>query len=348
MSEFSTPVVTVGPVEKHPNADSLGITQVFGYPVIVRLGETTPGMKAVYVPVDAVVPDIPQFKFLDGHFRIKAKKLRGTLSLGMLMPLKDFPEVPQDASDGTDLSTVLGIGKYEQPVDYQSPLFRGDCEKDPGVVPGYTDIQNYRRYPNIIPPWEPVVITEKLHGTNARFFYGNPQFQGDTTVSGGEGARLYCGSHKTWKKPGETLWWEVAKEYGLEEKLKGTPYALFGEIFGYVQDLRYGASPGQRSLRIFDVYHYQKGVYLDFEEAHKLIEGMKLQWVPVLYRGTMKAEGYLAHEANAESSITGADHHREGLVIRTAVERFHPEVGRVVLKYVGERYLLRKGGTEHH
>ncbi len=349
MSAFEVPIVTVGPVEKHPNADSLGITQVFGFPVIVRLDGLKQGDTAVYIPVDSIVPDTPAFKFLDGHFRIKAKKLRGVLSMGMLMPITEFPALMGGLPPGDDTAARLGITKYEQPVDYSSPLFKGDCEQDPGVVPGYTNIENFRRYPNLIPPWEPVVITEKLHGTNARFFFGNPQYQGDTLSRGGDGTgRLYCGSHKTWKKPGETLWWEIAKQYDLESKLKGLPYALFGEIFGCVQDLKYGHKDGRRSLLIFDVYNYSTGRYLDFAEAHKLVEGMGLNWVPVIYRGEMKPEGWLAHQANQESSIESADHVREGLVIRTAVERFHPEVGRLVLKYVGETYMLRKGGTEHH
>lgn len=38
MSEFKVEVVKVGPVEKHPNADSLGITKVYDYPVIVKKG----------------------------------------------------------------------------------------------------------------------------------------------------------------------------------------------------------------------------------------------------------------------------------------------------------------------
>lgn len=38
----------------------------------------------------------------------------------------------------------------------------------------------------------------------------------------------------------------------------------------------------------------------------------------------------------------------EGIVLQTVVERTHPEIGRVVLKLISDRYLLRKDGTELH
>jgi len=42
----------------------------------------------------------------------------------------------------------------------------------------------------------------------------------------------------------------------------------------------------------------------------------------------------------------GDAHLREGIVIRPAEERRDPEIGRVILKHVGDGYLLRSGGTE--
>jgi len=38
----------------------------------------------------------------------------------------------------------------------------------------------------------------------------------------------------------------------------------------------------------------------------------------------------------------------EGIVVQPLVERTHPEIGRVVLKLISDRYLLRKDGTELH
>jgi hypothetical protein len=38
----------------------------------------------------------------------------------------------------------------------------------------------------------------------------------------------------------------------------------------------------------------------------------------------------------------------EGVVVQPLVERAHPEIGRVVLKLISDRYLIRKDGTELH
>lgn len=88
MSEFHVEVVRIDKIGKHPNADALEITHVRGqYPVIVKLGQFREGDLAVHVPVDAIMsPDDSQWDFLDGHYHIKAKKIRGILSLGMLVP----------------------------------------------------------------------------------------------------------------------------------------------------------------------------------------------------------------------------------------------------------------------
>jgi hypothetical protein len=55
MPEFSCPVVRVGPVTKHPNADSLSITEVDGCPVIIKTTDFKEGDLAVYVPIESVV-----------------------------------------------------------------------------------------------------------------------------------------------------------------------------------------------------------------------------------------------------------------------------------------------------
>src|SRR3989337_1289584 len=93
MTEFRVQVVEIGEVRKHQNADSLSITDVHGgYPCVIRTGEFKEGDKAVYIPVDSLVPlDDPRFSFLKKdcsrtHHKIKAVKLRGVFSMGLLIP----------------------------------------------------------------------------------------------------------------------------------------------------------------------------------------------------------------------------------------------------------------------
>lgn len=77
MSQFSVPVVVIGPVEKHPNADTLSITQVEGCPVIFQTVNFKEGDYAIYVPVDAVVPvDGDAFGFLKTKEGQKTARVR--------------------------------------------------------------------------------------------------------------------------------------------------------------------------------------------------------------------------------------------------------------------------------
>ena len=62
--------------------------------------------------------------------------------------------------------------------------------------------------------------------------------------------------------------------------------------------------------------------------------------VPLLYRGAWKLE--LVSLAEGKTTFPGANHVREGLVVKPVEERWDFTCGRVVLKYIGEGYLLRK------
>lgn len=322
MSEFHVEVVRVGPIEKHPNADSLSITKVFDYTVILRTGDFLEGDLAVYVPIDSVVPDEERWAFLGGNRRIKAKKLRGIFSQGLLTGVGNETVSEWHLSD--DVAEKLRIVKYE-PAEHV--FMGGDCEPWPHdwLFPIYTDIEGMRRYPNVIADGEQVVITEKLHGANFRAAH--------------DGDRLWVGSHRQIKKRDEAnLYWRGAIGAGLEEKLALFPkFVLYGELVGKgVQDLDYGHAPGSIGVQFFDVFSCGAGRYLDFDDARTLVEGVGLTWVPILHKGPWSK----ALELLSEGPSTLAGHVREGIVVRPLVERFE-HMGRVILKRAGEGYMLR-------
>lgn len=136
MSEFHVRIVQVGDLQKHPNADSLSIADVEGYPVIVKTGDFKPGDLAVYIPVDAIVPDNETFAFLGGHRRIKARRLRGIFSMGLMMPASILGA--EVLAVGTNVQEALGIEKYdpEAGVGFGAVLSE-DMEPDPGFLPKF-------------------------------------------------------------------------------------------------------------------------------------------------------------------------------------------------------------------
>lgn len=325
MSTLKAEVIQIGRVEKHPNADSLSITKVYDFPVVFRTEDFREGDKAIYIPIDSMVnTDRPEFSFLKSDKRnaerIRAKKLRGVFSMGMLVKCNAV------VSPGEDMTEALGITKYEEPA----PTMAEEQESDPGFIPRYTDIESFRRYPDIIKEGESVVVTEKLHGANGRWVYHD--------------GRFWAGSHNTFKKP-ETggMWWNAIEPY--KDVLKTNPGLIFfGEVFGRVQDLHYGMSNSYKAA-FFDIFDMGRGKYVCFDEFMDICERHDLPVVPVCYMGPWSKD--VLKDAELDSALAPGQM-REGFVIKPTMERYDYQVGRVILKYHSERYLTRKGGTERH
>ncbi len=318
MSEFHVNVVRVGAIARHPQADNLSIASVYGYPVVIRTGEFAEGDLAVYVPVDGIVPATdPRWSFLGERTRIRAKKLRGIFSMGLLS------KIEPGMSEGDDVREALGITKYDPP---EPDTGSGD-ESDPGLLPTYTDIEGLRRWPGSLREGEEVVLTEKLHGENARFLWTE--------------GRLWVGSRTRLKQESAgSSWWRAAQTYRLAERLAEVPgIAIYGEVHGYTGGFPYGVDKGKVGLRLFDALDTSTRTYLDYDDFAALAAKLEIPTVPLLYRGPWH-EGL---RALAEGVSTLDGHVREGFVVRPTRERQSLELGRVVLKLIGEGFLLRKG-----
>lgn len=325
MGESAVKVVRVGKVEKHPGADTLSVTEVNGaYPVVFRTGEFQEGDLVVYVPVDSVVPaNHPSFEHISKEsFRVKARKLRGVMSMGFLIPAQPGWAL------GQEVGAELRIEKYLPPWESAAS---GENERDPGFLPVY-DVEGWMRWANKIEPGERVRITEKIEGENARFAF----HQG----------RLWVGSRTNLKKdaPG-SKWWQAARAYRLEEKLARHPgIIVYGEIHGYVRGFPYGVRKGDVGLRLFDAWVIEEGRWMEVEEFQRLFDAIEVPEAPVLYEGPWEGqtkERWFEPLANGGSTLD-ASHVREGIVIRTVPLRFDPECGRLVFKYKGSDYLTRK------
>jgi len=132
----STHKAEVVPVvlEPHPNADRLSIVKIYGggYQVVVRTEDWIGKDRGVYIPPDNVVPDTPEFAFLKDERRIKARRLRGQWSAGLLVP------APPGAQIGEDMTQVLGIVHYEPPES--NPRLAENASRPPLVIILYTTL----------------------------------------------------------------------------------------------------------------------------------------------------------------------------------------------------------------
>lgn len=315
MSE-STHRVDVVPVklEPHPNADTLSIVRVHGFTVCVRTADWIGREVGAYIQPDSIVPATEPFAFLGEHRRIKVKRLRGVVSMGLLI------QAPDGSAVGDDVAGVLGVTHYEPPMSCQSG---GEAAAPPrGVYAPVYDVESARRYAaDCLVPGEPVIVTEKIHGANGRWLW--------------DGERFHVGSRTEWKaEREEIIWWRALPT--LADWLREHPGVIvYGEVYGQVQDLKYGVERGVR-VAVFDIL--QGGEWVDAMPAREI--GAGLPWVPTLYQG---AYAWDAVEALAEgpSLIDGAGHVREGCVVKPLSERRHDVAGRVCLKIVGNGYLER-------
>lgn len=321
MSNHAIEVVRLDDLHPHPNADKLAIVHVRGYTVCVNLDDWKVGDLAAYIPPDSVVPNTEQFAFLGGHLRVRAKKLRGVISFGLLVP------APAGSTAGQDVAEQLGITHYEPPLPLDGG---GDIELGPpDFVGSKYDIENLRRYPGVIPDWTPVQITEKIHGACARYTFRD--------------GRLWAGSRAAWKAESDrSIWWIAIKTCPqIEGFCQDTGCTLYGEVFGRVQELRYGL-PNSIRFAAFDVA-MPNGSFVNAEKANAMLAEHGIPSVPLLYRSVPYSFDFCAAAAEGESVVPGADHVREGVVVKPLTEMHSAGVGRVIFKCVGGGYLLRKG-----
>lgn len=376
-TEHICEVVRVTGIKPHPGADRLEIASFettngpTAYQVITGKGNLVPGDLALYVGVDSVVPKGHHafdflFERLDGKgkdkFRVKAARIRGMYSEGLLLNMDEFRFEAGPWELGTEFDKVLGITYWVGPPTKGTafPASQGPgTPKDAsfgGLFPVFT-IDSLRKVPHLFDLDETVVITEKIHGTNFRAGYVKGKF--------------LVGSHRTIKtdtrswlrklwdrlrgdKPKETggyykedLWLATVKQYNLEEKLRhfAPGIVVYGEIFGLtpggakIQDMTYGGPT--LGLRLFDAYDSKAKEWLSFQQLQTLCGVLSVPMVPVLLTGRYSleivqqvAEG-VTHVFNGNTA--GISHIREGCVVRSL------EAGpRRRGKWVSEAYRMRK------
>lgn len=101
-------ILNIQPID---GADLIEKATVLGWNIVVKKGEYDIGDLCVYIQIDTVVPELPEYEFLrDRKFRVRTIKLRKQISQGLIVP------VPEGKwKEGDDVTGVLGIKKYEKP-----------------------------------------------------------------------------------------------------------------------------------------------------------------------------------------------------------------------------------------
>ena len=133
-------IKTISDIHPIEGKDRIVLAIIDGWSVIVKKDEFAVGDKCVYIEIDSVLPDKPEFDFLrKNNFRIKTMKMAGCISQGICFPLsilppKTVPTVsrsmqrryeaqgfyPTNSDDynvDDDVTNILGVTQYEDTMD---------------------------------------------------------------------------------------------------------------------------------------------------------------------------------------------------------------------------------------
>lgn len=261
--------------------------------------------------------------------------MRGEISHGLLIP------VPADVKEtyaafggvfvGDNVMNELEIKRWEPEQHF---VMRGDELKyddwpNVGALGNQKfDVEGLKHADGWFKPGETVIVTEKIHGANARYVWLDD--------------RLYVGSRNRWLKvEGNHIWSRVLSvRPDIEKWCREHPGTiLYGEIYGKVQSLKYGID-NDIDFIAFAAYDTVHGTYVDSENLFSSMFRYDMDHVPVLYKGPFIQDVF--DEIKERDSILAEmhglfRHMMEGVVITPVTERW--EGGqRACVKLISDRY----------
>lgn len=264
--------------------DRIVLAAVDGWSVIVKKDEFLPGDLCIYVEIDSVLPQRPEFEFLRSKdFRIKTMKMGGVISQGICFPLSVLPNPAASYCEGDDVTQILGIRQYE-----------GTMDAEPQMETPYVHKNKTRKYPKFlmrIPWFRKLVLPKKINLgfpsfisktdetriQNMPFILTDKETRWVATekIDGQSGTFalvrhkskfpfikdkfefIVCSRNNRLLTPDNSSYWSAAKKYAIEDKLKAMienrPWvAIQGEIIGpKIQKNKYNVK--DYSLFVFNV-----------------------------------------------------------------------------------------------
>jgi len=337
-------VVKVGVPTQIPGADNIELVMVNGWMAITKKGEYKEGDLVIVATTDAVIPqELSDSMGVTGYLRkgqrVRTVKLRGVYSECLIIPTKYIPGYGDQYYEGMDMMERLGIFKYEPPVKMVEMSVSGrkiKYHQNPNFHV-YYKFPNQKNVPDMFNEEDEVVITRKLHGTNARYgivrkkkislwdrvrkFFGNEwvEFEyvyGSHNVEKGSDSQGFYSTD---------VWRTIADEYKIKEKLWNyvktyfTPERLdsgviiYGEIYGHGIQKNYEYGLTDIKFAGFDVEI--NGEYKDFTSERGILYTMDLPTVDVLYKGNWSKEEQDKHVFG--NFIEGTKVPHEGIVVKS-------------------------------
>jgi hypothetical protein len=333
------------------NADLIQAYRILGWWVVDRKNAYKVGDLVVYFEIDSWVPyelapflskgkEPKEYNFVKGE-RLRTIRLRGQLSQGMILSIdhcfayatlkKNIHKCMNDGyihfegfepickwKIGTNLTEILDIQKYEQPIPAQ---LRGQIEGDfPTSILQKTDQERIQNCFKEIQNQKDCTyeVTLKLDGSSCTIF----RLEGKIRV---------CSRNlelKMNEENKENIFVQTALK--LQDKIP-EGFAIQGELLGPgIQKNRENLK--QHTFFIFDVFNIQEQKYLLPYERRVFVEKLGLKYVPVIFEEALPPSS--VEEALKLAEGPSLCHHiREGLVWKCNEKTFS-------FKTINNTYLL--------
>jgi RNA ligase (TIGR02306 family) len=331
----------ISEVRAIPEADKICAYGVDGWFVVDSVGKYQVNDLIVFLEVDSWVPtelapflskgkEPRAFEGIRGE-RLRTVKLRGQISQGLLLSLSTLGKPEEtfainEDSVGADVTTELGIVKWERPMNAQlAGMARGNF---PALVPK-TDqarIQNLTRNFEKLQEdtWS---ITEKLDGSSCTFYL---DLLGDFHV---------CSRNLDLKQTEGNTFWQLALQLDIEAVMRRhslSGMAIQGEMIGEgIQGNQYKT---RLDFYVYDVYNTSTGEYILPIQLEAACKRLGLKHAPILVSSTdikQQTIQSIIEYAEGKSQLNGSE--REGVVFKSN------SVHDSSFKAISNKWLLKNG-----
>lgn len=327
----------ISDIQEIPGADMIELAIVDGWKVVVgkdmshKIGDIV-----IYCEVDSFLPIKDEFEFLrkssykkmddQEGFRLRTVKLRGQVSQGLLIPINELLKYGISSDDvyvGLDVTSILGIVKYEPPIPAElAGTVKGGF---PSFIPK-TDEERIQNLTNEFETWKDKTfyLTEKLDGSSATFYFNDDVFG-------------TCGRNWEYSESETNSFWRFARENNLENKMRdfGLNISLQGEIIGEgIQGNPYKIK-GQ-TVRFFNLFDIDNQEYHNLPMLEGVVNRFGLQMVPILDKNfTLPNSVETLLEFADDKSQLNPNFDREGVVIRSLDRK-------ISFKVISNKFLLNE------
>jgi len=339
-------VQIINEIKDIPNADKVVMARVLGYECVIKKDEMKVGDLGVYFEVDSLLPEKPEFEFLrDGKFRIKIRKFRGQVSMGLFMPLNILPK--GDYKEGDDVTDILGVKNYEKMLEEANDQPQKEYVPKSPIVQYLMNYAVFRKvyflfnqkikgdWPSWISKTDEVRLAAEpkllMHNVN-RSFYITEKMDGSSATFFAHKIKKWkifnsfiygvCSRNRWLKTSNTSSYWFVANKYDILNKLKKLKKEIViqGEVCGpKIQANKYHLS--EYELYIFNIK--ENGRLYSVDEMINFCQEHGLKHVPVLDKDFaasfgMKSQNEIMDEMVEMSKGKSViyDILREGIVVR--------------------------------